>query len=89
MLPPESILPLALPFTSPGSLLIHLGLLQIRWYDLLIASAVPLGTTLSQALAKHRGIKPEILSDLNSSSGWRSQSAHCSPKNDNFRYPYQ
>jgi len=64
MLLPESILPLTLQFTSPGSLLIHLGPLQIRWYGLLIASAVLLGTNLAQALAKRRGIKPDLLSEL-------------------------
>jgi len=63
MLQPESTLPLAFQFTSPGSLLIHLGPLQIHWYGLLIASAVLLGTNLSQALAKRRGIKPELLSE--------------------------
>jgi len=64
MLLPEFTLPLAFQFTSPGPILIHLGPLQLRWYGLLIASAVLLGTTLSQALAKRRGVNPEILSAL-------------------------
>jgi phosphatidylglycerol:prolipoprotein diacylglycerol transferase len=64
MLLPEFTLPLAFQFTSPGPILIHLGPLQLRWYGLLIASAVLLGTTLSQSLAKRRGVNPEILSAL-------------------------
>lgn len=48
MLLPEFILPLASQFTDPGSLLVHLGSLQIRWHGLLIACcAVLRGTNLS------------------------------------------
>lgn len=64
MLLPELTLPLAFQFTSPGSIFIHLGPLQIRWYGLLMASAVLIGTTLSQSLAKRRGINPEVISEL-------------------------
>ena len=56
--------PLAFQFTSPGPILFELGPLAIRWYGLLIASAVLIGVTLSQYLAKRRSIDPDILGDL-------------------------
>jgi phosphatidylglycerol---prolipoprotein diacylglyceryl transferase len=59
-----STLPLAFQFTSPGPILFQLGPLIIRWYGLLIASAVLIGVTLSQYLAKRRNVNPELLSDL-------------------------
>ncbi|MFH7025697.1 MAG: prolipoprotein diacylglyceryl transferase [Heteroscytonema crispum UTEX LB 1556] len=59
-----STLPLAFQFTSPGPILFKLGPLTIRWYGLLIASAVLIGVTLSQYLAKRRNVNPELLSDL-------------------------
>jgi len=55
--------PLALEFTSPGAN-IQVGPLSIRWYGLLIASAILIGASLSQYLAKKRHVDPELLSDL-------------------------
>jgi len=55
---------LAFQFTSPGPILIELGPIAIRWYGLLIASAVLIGVTLSQYLAKRRNVDPELLGDL-------------------------
>jgi phosphatidylglycerol:prolipoprotein diacylglycerol transferase len=57
-------LPLAFKFASPGSVLIHLGPLAIRWYGLLIASAVLIGVSLSRHLAKRRNVNPELIGDL-------------------------
>ncbi len=48
-------------FTSPGPMV---GPLPIRWYGLLIASAVLIGVTLSTYLAKKRGVNPDLISDL-------------------------
>ncbi len=59
-----STLPLAFQFTSPGPILVKIGPLAIRWYGLLIATAVLIGVTLSQSLAKRRDVNPELLSDL-------------------------
>ena len=47
-----------------GPILVKLGPLTIRWYGLLIASAVLIGVTLSQYLAKRRNVNPDLLSDL-------------------------
>lgn len=57
-------LPLAFQFTSPGPILVELGPLTIRWYGLLIATAVLVGVSLSQYLAKRRHINPDLLGDL-------------------------
>lgn len=57
-------LPFAFQFTSPGSLAVDLGPIEIRWYGLLIASAVLIGTYLSRYLAKRRGLNPDIIYDL-------------------------
>ena len=51
-------------FQSPGPIFLDLGFITIRWYGLLIASAVIIGLLLSQYLAKRRGVNPEIISDL-------------------------
>ena len=59
-----STLPLAFEFTSPGPILIELGPFAIRWYGLLIASAVLIGVTLSRYLASRRHINPDIPGDL-------------------------
>ena len=64
MLEAMSPLTLAFQFTSPGPILIELGPLTIRWYGLLIASAVLIGVSLSQYLAKRRNVDPNILGDL-------------------------
>jgi len=58
------LLPLAFEFTSPGPIIFQIGPLTLRWYGLLIASAVLIGVTLSGYLAKHRKINPEIIGDL-------------------------
>ncbi|MDJ0735483.1 MAG: prolipoprotein diacylglyceryl transferase [Nostocaceae cyanobacterium] len=58
------ILPLAWQFTSPGPILVKLGPITIRWYGFLIATAVLIGVSLSQYLAKRRHVNPELLSDL-------------------------
>lgn len=57
-------LPLAFQFQSPGPILIKLGPIAIRWYGLLIASAVLIGVTLSGYLARRRNINPETMGDL-------------------------
>ena len=55
---------LAFQFTSPGPILVKLGPLTIRWYGLLIATAVLLGVSLSQYLAKRRHVDPDLVGDL-------------------------
>jgi len=57
-------LPLAFQFTSPGPILVKLGPLAIRWYGLLIASAVLIGVSLSRYLARRRNVNPDLISDL-------------------------
>lgn len=57
-------LPLAFQFTSPGPTIVELGPLTIRWYGLLIASAVLIGVSLSMSLAKRRNVNPDLLGDL-------------------------
>ena len=59
-----NLLPLALEFTSPGPIAFELGPLSIRWYGLLIASAIILGTVLAQKLAEKRNVDPEMVGDL-------------------------
>lgn len=44
--------------------MVQWGPLSIRWYGFLIASAVLLGVTLSQILAKRRHVNPDLISDL-------------------------
>jgi len=63
------MIPLLLPafqFTSPGPEVpfLNWGFLSVRWYGLLIASAVLIGVTLSQWLARRRQVNPELVSDL-------------------------
>ncbi len=55
---------LGFQFQSPGPVLFEAGPIVIRWYGLLIASAVLIGVTLSQWLAKRRHVNPEIIGDL-------------------------
>ena len=57
-------LPLGFQFTSPGPIVFQLGPVAIRWYGLLIASAVLIGVSLSQYLAEKRRVNPELLGDL-------------------------
>lgn len=54
----------AFQFMSPGEEIFHLGSLRLKWYGLLIASAVLIGVNLSMRLAKQRKIDPELLADL-------------------------
>ncbi len=58
------LLPLGFEFISPGPIIFQVGAVAIRWYGLLIATAVLLGVTLSQYLAKRRHVNPELLGDL-------------------------
>lgn len=58
------VLPLGFQFTSPGQIIFQLGPLAVRWYGLLIASAVLIGVSLSQYLAAKRRVNPELLGDL-------------------------
>jgi len=58
------MLPLAFQFTSPGPVLHDFGPVAIRWYGLLIATAVLLGVTVARWLAKQRQVDPELMSDL-------------------------
>ncbi|MCW6035712.1 prolipoprotein diacylglyceryl transferase [Spirulina subsalsa FACHB-351] len=53
-----------LTFQSPGPILFELGPLTLRWYGLLIASAVLIGATLAQFLANKRHLKTDIMWDL-------------------------
>ncbi|MGK7903354.1 MAG: prolipoprotein diacylglyceryl transferase [Hormoscilla sp.] len=55
---------LSFTFTSPGSEILKLGPVVLRWYGLLIASAVLIGLFLSQYLASRRQVNPELLGDL-------------------------
>jgi phosphatidylglycerol:prolipoprotein diacylglycerol transferase len=51
-------------FSSPGPILVDWGFLTLRWYGLLIASAVLIGVSLSTYLAKRRGVNPDLIGDL-------------------------
>ena len=64
MIMDHSTLFLGFQFTSPGPVLFEVGPFTVRWYGLLIATAVLLGVILSQNLAKRRNVNPELLSDL-------------------------
>ncbi|MFQ5801278.1 MAG: prolipoprotein diacylglyceryl transferase [Candidatus Methylomirabilales bacterium] len=48
-------------FSSPGAVAIQIGPIAIRWYGLLIATAVLIGTLLAQREARRRGEDPEEL----------------------------
>jgi phosphatidylglycerol:prolipoprotein diacylglycerol transferase len=48
-------------FRSPGAIALHVGPLTIRWYGVLIALAVLVGTTLAQREARRKGLDPEPL----------------------------
>nr|WP_232826361.1 prolipoprotein diacylglyceryl transferase [Cyanothece sp. BG0011] len=60
----RSLMLLGFQFQSPGPILFEAGPLVIRWYGFLIASAVLIGVTLSQWLAKRRHVNPELIGDL-------------------------
>src|SRR4028119_699075 len=51
-------------FTYPGPVLVDIGPFTVRWYGLLIASAVLIGVSLSQYLARRRSGDPDLLGDL-------------------------
>lgn len=51
-------------FQSPGPDIISIGPITLRWYGLLIASAVLIGVMLSQTLAQKKGIDPEKIGDM-------------------------
>jgi len=51
-------------FTSPGPVLVQLGPFSLRWYGLLIASAVLLGLLLAMRLGRQRGVDPMLIADL-------------------------
>jgi phosphatidylglycerol---prolipoprotein diacylglyceryl transferase len=53
-----------LAFASPGAILVDLGFFQVRWYGVLIASAVIIGTVLSQRLATQKRVNPDLFLDL-------------------------
>jgi phosphatidylglycerol:prolipoprotein diacylglycerol transferase len=55
---------LAFQFASPGPVLFEFGPLTVRWYGVLIASAVLIGVSLSQFLASKRNVNPDLISDL-------------------------
>lgn len=67
LVPP--ILPAFLPslgglFTSPGETAFTIGTLHVRWYGILISSAVLIGIQLSRFLAERRQVDPDLMSDL-------------------------
>ena len=51
-------------FTSPGPLVLQLGPFSLRWYGLLIATAVLAGLLLAMQRARRRGIDPALVADL-------------------------
>lgn len=51
-------------FTSPGPVLFQLGPFALRWYGLLIATAVLLGLLLAMRLGRQRGVDPNLIADL-------------------------
>jgi phosphatidylglycerol:prolipoprotein diacylglycerol transferase len=51
-------------FASPGSIAFQIGPLAVRWYGLLIAAGVMLGTTLAHREALRRGHDPDKLLNL-------------------------
>lgn len=54
----------AVQFMSPGEEIFQLGSFRLKWYGLLIASAVLIGVNLSMWLAKKRQADPELIADL-------------------------
>lgn len=63
LLPSFFTLTAAVEFTSPGSGF-SVGPLYLRWYGLLIASAVLVGLTVAQRLAQSRQLNPDLVGDL-------------------------
>ena len=54
----------AFQFQSPGPIIVEIGSFALRWYGLLIATAVLVGVSLSQYLAKRRRVDPDLVGDL-------------------------
>jgi phosphatidylglycerol---prolipoprotein diacylglyceryl transferase len=54
----------AFEFSSPGPILLDLGIFEVRWYGFLIACAVLIGLNLAQSLASRRQVNPELIGDL-------------------------
>ncbi|MCG9886290.1 MAG: prolipoprotein diacylglyceryl transferase [Cyanobacteria bacterium] len=54
---------LAMQFTSPGPVVVEFGPVVLRWYGLLIATALLIGVTLSQAIATKRKLEPDAVGD--------------------------
>ena len=44
---------------SPGAIALQIGALTLRWYGILMASAMALGLWLAHRDARRRGIDPE------------------------------
>jgi phosphatidylglycerol---prolipoprotein diacylglyceryl transferase len=55
---------LAIRFMSPGDEIFHYGDFRLKWYGLLIATAVLIGVNLSMWLAKKREVDTELIADL-------------------------
>lgn len=55
---------LAWIFMSPGEEIFNLGSFRLKWYGVLIASAVLIGVNLSMRLARSRQVDPEAIADL-------------------------
>ncbi len=55
---------LGFQFISPGEDIFKLGSFRLKWYGVLIATAVLIGVNLSMRLAKSRSIDPEAIADL-------------------------
>jgi phosphatidylglycerol---prolipoprotein diacylglyceryl transferase len=55
---------LAVQFMSPGEEIFHWENFRLKWYGLLIATAVLIGVNLSMRLARSRKIDPESIADL-------------------------
>jgi phosphatidylglycerol:prolipoprotein diacylglycerol transferase len=51
-------------FSSPGAVMFEVAGLSVRWYGVLIAFAVILGTLICQKLAPQKGIDPDLIPDL-------------------------
>jgi phosphatidylglycerol---prolipoprotein diacylglyceryl transferase len=49
---------------SPGPIIFQVGPVAVRWYGLLIVSAIFLGVALAQALGKRRGLVSDDIADL-------------------------
>ena len=55
---------LAFEFVSPGENIFDLGWFRLKWYGLLIATAVLIGVNLSMRLGQSRKIDSEVIADL-------------------------